>query len=116
MTEKQLTIITFGKSFRGVPKESENNYDVSGLSENLGNSEMASHKADTRNRKYNKKVSQNEDFKVLYDKIITDIDNNNYKCISICCMKGKHRSVAMARVIAKKYPDSNIINLDIDTK
>lgn len=111
---KKLKIITYGKYFRNKPKESEKNYDLMNISEKQENY-TESHKLDTRNKKYKRKVSQSSKYKNICQEIIEDIENNNYNCISINCFKGKNRSVAMARTIQTYYPDAEIINLDINS-
>jgi predicted RNA-binding protein with RPS1 domain len=87
------------------------------ISEKLNNTikMIESHKQDTRNKKYVRKVSQTEQFKHLYEQIVLDIEEHDYKCISTNCLMGKNRSVSMARMLCSKYPNATITHLDVDS-
>jgi len=117
--DRELIIYTWGKKVRQrLNYKVDKNFSVEMLNIKSNTNESTS----SILKKHNGKAKQVEDLVLNNKKFIKivcnmlyEIEKNNYKCISINCLKGRHRSVATAEFLKKNYyPNAYIKHLELN--
>lgn len=108
-SNRPLTVYTWGNALSRAPVDVDNDY--SALSLNGRNEGINLATQDGRNESIQKVVSQCSGFKQFIERIVHDVETNDYKAISIHCSMGRHRSVAAAELLKKMvYPNAKIVH------
>lgn len=111
--DRNLIIYTWGSKKRSkCPVSVDRNYDATIITDYKNNS----------NIKYlsgllpqiQSLVKSSNHYKPFVDFIVNDVEQNNFKRISINCKAGMHRSVACAEILKREfYPDAIIHHLEL---
>lgn len=108
---RELTILTWGKAARKYkPESTEKNWSVEMISIN----DLYLKKITGKNPIIQNRLLIESNFIKLLKGIVKEVEEKNYKTISICCTHGRHRSVATAELLKKLYyPNATINHLDL---
>jgi len=105
--DRNLTILTWGKAARKYkPDETEKNWSIEMISIN----DIYLKKMNGKNLIIQNRLMIESTFIKLLKGIVKEIEEKDYKTISICCTHGRHRSVATAEILKKLYYPNAIIN------
>lgn len=101
---RTIKIITWGVNYLDkAPDESEHNYNVINISNKSDLKGFDTIKYNGRNKEIRNNIMSNAKAQELLKQIISDIEKYNFKCISLNCNKGEHKSPSMAIYIKENY-------------
>lgn len=120
MSERALTIITWGRAFRDscpsfrVGKtvlKTEHNFNAAVIADKPRNVNLR--RLDGRSEELQEVFLRNRDFQDFVETIRNFIEERDLHVISINCRKGRHRSVSAAEVLKRlHYPKAQIYHYE----
>jgi RNase adaptor protein for sRNA GlmZ degradation len=111
---RDLTIITWGKlNHKDNPTVSDYDINVCNIANRNNLKGIDTKKVTGRNKELREKIMSSHSAITKLIDIVRNIEKNSYKCISIYCDHGRHRSISMAKSLKEKYyKNAKIIHLD----
>jgi hypothetical protein len=108
-----LTIITWGKSNHkhwSKPPRSERNFDAQKMTFNNLYDDIDLERMRGDDDVLFERFIKTQRFLNFVKSIIKVVEKNNFKCISINCTRGRHRSRAVARAIGEHFARCIVIH------
>jgi len=115
MAARELQIYTYGSAKRKHPPANvEHDFNVCGVSNKNKVKGINLKKHTGFDGDLQERIINTDRFQAYITKITELVEKRNLKCISIHCLKGRHRSVCVANYLKDKiYPDANVYHMEL---